>query len=760
MSMEILRPLRAGARFRSKLIAMTGLAVAFALLLSLFGLIGVQYFTERNLAESRHHQIARVISANIGPAILFGDRTAAEENLRSVRGISDIGSVSVYSKDGVLFAGYAASSSPEDVVTRWPHQVSFPVLVDDERVGELRMRVDRRGLLNILAATAPAALAIFMISLAVTLATARWLNTMAFRTIDKLSAAMRRISELGDYSVRLERDPDPDFDGIVSSFNGMIDEVESRNAELSHTAEQLRAARDEAEDANIAKSQFLANMSHELRTPLNAIIGYTEVLQEELILAEMSRSVEDVQWIYGSARQLLTLINGILDLSKIEAGRMDVEVHEFDVRQLVREAGGMLEPLAAQKGNTLHLQVDPSVPTARSDSAKLRQCLLNLGSNACKFTENGHVFILARHEGEDLVFTISDTGIGMSEEELSRLFQPFMQADASTTRRYGGTGLGLTICWRFAEMLGGSVDVESAPGEGSSFTLRVKMDLEQNELPADQVVIPAAPAYNLKHLPIAGGGQPLALIVDDEPSSVQLLTRIVEQCGYAAICAGNGRQGLDLALERQPDLILLDIGMPKLDGWDFLQEMGANDALRTIPVIVVTVDDAHRRAIAAGASDHLLKPVNRAELNEILSQYASKQSGKVLIVEDDEATANLYRRGIEQVGYEASVVANGQAAIGLLMVDEFDLILTDLHMPGSDGFQLVERVSQMPPDKRPRVVVVTGKVLDEDETRQLDGKIIKLISKNGLSPRRLALDATNAALLPPQTTGFLTELSA
>jgi len=754
----ILRPFRAGTRFRSKLIAMTALAVAFALLLSIFGLIGLQYFTERNLAGSRHDQIARVISANIGPALLFGDRIAAEENLRSVHGISDIGSVSLYSKDGALFAEYTASSSPEEVAARWPSVVSFPVLVDDERLGELRMRVDHRGLLEILAATLPAALAIFLVSLAVTLVTSRWLNTMAFRPIDRLSVAMRRISDLGDYAVRLERDPDPDFDGIVSSFNGMIDEVESRNAELSHTAEQLRVARDEAEHANVAKSQFLANMSHELRTPLNAIIGYTEVLQEELVIADMPRSVEDVQWIYGSARQLLALINGILDLSKIEAGRMDVEVHEFDVRQLVREVGGMLEPIAAQKGNTLHLQVDSSVPTARSDSAKLRQCLLNLGSNACKFTENGHVFVLARHEGDDLVFTVSDTGIGMSEEELSRLFQPFMQADASTTRRYGGTGLGLTICWRFAEMLGGSVNVESAPGEGASFILRVKADLKE-ELSREEPSA-ARPESDLRQVPAIASGQPLALIVDDEPSSVQLLKRIVEQCGYDVVCASNGREGLDLALERKPDLILLDIGMPQLDGWEFLQEMSLDDALRTIPVIVVTVDDAHRRAIVAGASDHLLKPVNRAELNEILGQYASKQSGKVLIVEDDEATSNLYRRGIEQVGYEARVVADGQAAIALLMADEFDLVLTDLHMPGSDGFQVVDSISRMPADKRPRVVVVTGKVLDEEEARQLEGKIAKLVSKNGLSPRKLAFDATNAAFLAPRNTSLPIEQSA
>ena len=731
MSREGANLLTGKVPFRTLLSVVTATAVAFALLLSCIGLIGLQYRGDRSNAERRHDQIARVIAANIGAAILFGDRKAAQENLGSVAGITDIGRVRAFDRSGSPIAEFAGNVAKAGTL----EEVRFPVMVDGERVGELRMSVHYRSLGEIIAEIVWTALALFAVCLGMALGVARWLGSIGFRPLDRLLEAMRRISASGDYGVRLQPEPDPDFNTISASFNTMLGEIETRNDRLSETAAQLLQARDDAQKANVAKSQFLANMSHELRTPLNAIIGYTEVLQEELITARMDRSVEDVQWIYSSARQLLGLINGILDLSKIEAGRMDVEAHEFEVANVLREVSAMLDPIAAQKHNTLHVQIDASVGKAVTDSAKLRQCLLNLASNACKFTENGHIFILARAEAGDLVFTVSDTGIGMTGEEMDRLFQPFVQADASTTRRYGGTGLGLTITWRFAEMLGGAVSVESAPGEGSTFTLRIKADLNHtgDENYAEQVL--ATPPNSVTE---RAAGRPLALIIDDEPSSVQLLTRLVDQAGYDAVNASDGEQGLAMAREAKPDLILLDIGMPKVDGWQVLEALDLDVMLQSIPTVVVTVDDERRRALAAGASDHLVKPVSRTELSDILSQYASRRAGKVLIVEDDIATARLYERGIAQMGYATHVVGNGREAIAALEALDFSFVITDLRMPDVDGFQLVDVITAMPEAVRPRVIVVTGKVLDEDETRQLDGKVVRLLPKNGLSPRKLA----------------------
>ncbi|MFM6852534.1 MAG: response regulator [Sphingopyxis sp.] len=773
--------------FRAKLMVLTASVVAVALLLSCMGLIGLQYSTDRDFAVRRHEQIARVISANIGAAMLFGDHRAAQESLSSIAGIGDIDWVQVDGADNATFAQYVtrngAAHGAGGAVDARLVVVRYPILVDGERIGQLRLGVHYRSLMEIVADNAWTSVALFGVSLMIALAMARWLGATAFRAIDRLIAAMHTISGSGDYSVRLERDRDPDFNAIITSFNMMLAEVESRTDQLSDTAAQLGRARDESEQANVAKSQFLANMSHELRTPLNAIIGYTEVLQEELEAAHMARSIDDVRWIHRSAKQLLELINGILDLSKIEAGRMDLDVHEFSVDTLMQEVGAMLEPIATQRGNVLHVVLDPSAAiAAATDSTKLRQCLLNLGSNACKFTDHGHVFIVARAESGDLVFTVSDTGIGMSAEELGRLFQPFVQADASTTRRYGGTGLGLTITWRFADMLGGSVDVESAPGAGSTFTLRVPADrlavpvdaaeagyagdaadavyggdaadaVHATEATASAAVAPSPATPDVPilagHAPPRCATRPLALIVDDEPSAVHLLARLVDQAGYDAIAAQDGDQCLAMARQARPDLILLDIAMPRRNGWQVLAELEADPVLHAIPTIVVSVDDDRRRAIAAGASDHLIKPVSKTDLASILQQYARTHSGTVLIVEDDVATARLYERGINQMGYESVLASNGQDALRALECGGVRYVVTDLRMPGGAGFSLVDAIWAMPAPTRPGIIVVTGKVLGDEEQARLRGKVARIIPKNGLSPRALA----NSLCPPPRPAG-------
>lgn len=728
--------------FRGKLNALTAATVVIALLLSCMGLIVLQYQNDKQATKRRHEQIASVISANIGAALVFGDRQAAQENIRSVTRVSDVYSVIVYNSDGEKFVEYK-KDAPDHKPNHSENYVYQPVLIDGDRVGELRMAVHPQTLWDIVKETALTASILFVACLAIALLFSRWLGRTAIRPIDRLIEAMEKISQSGDFSVRVRAEPDPDFNIIVDSFNRMLGEVENRNHQLSESAIDLTHARDEAQQANLAKSQFLANMSHELRTPLNAIIGYTEVLKDELEAAHMERSIDDVQWIYGSAKQLLGLINGILDLSKIEAGGMDLDIHEFEVEEVLREVVAMLEPIAAQKNNSLHVQIDPAVSTAHSDSTKLRQCLLNLGSNACKFTEDGHVVITARVENGKLIFAVSDTGIGMTPEQLDRLFQPFVQADASTTRRFGGTGLGLIISGRFAEMLQGSIEVHSNPDVGSTFTLSVLADMRTaHTLNQGDALNPIDAGPRAER----DGAKPLALIVDDEPSSLQLLTRVAEQAGYQVSMATDGEKGLSVARRERPDLILLDIGMPNVDGWEVLDALDKESDLRSIPAVVVTVDDDRRRALAAGASDHLVKPVNREELLDILKLYSGRQMGRVLVADDDSATAALYARGIAQIGYHVETVNNGTQAIDAIATRDFDFVVTDLKMPGGDGFQLVDAIGRLELSKRPDIFVVTGIPLDSADKARLDGKVTKLIPKNGLSPRKLARDLNAATL--------------
>lgn len=461
--------------FRAKLTVLTGSSVALALLLACFGLFGLQFQTDRTLASQRHAQLASVIASNVGPAVLFGDHEVAFETLASADAIKDVHVVEVVLNDGEVFSQYVRPETDPATQSVGKELFQSEIVIDGERVGSLRMQVAHRTIFDIIAETWGAILGLFLLCLALATLVSRVLNQMAFRPIEQLVEAMRSIERSGNFAMRLPPEHDRDFAVISTSFNSMLSVIERSSEALKKNANDLREARDEAEQASTAKSQFLANMSHELRTPLNAILGYAEVLRDELGRNGSEQSLEDVQWIHTSAQQLLELINGILDLSKIEAGKMELDCHDFKIGDLVGEVGKMLEPLAAQKDNRVSVHVAKDLGRARTDSVKVRQALLNLGSNACKFTEAGQIIIAARRAGQDAAITVSDTGIGMSEETIARLFEPFSQADTSTTRRFGGTGLGLAITQRFAEILGGRIEVDSKVGIGSSFTLIIQI---------------------------------------------------------------------------------------------------------------------------------------------------------------------------------------------------------------------------------------------------------------------------------------------
>ncbi len=492
----------ASAPFRKKMSMLTLAVTGMALLTSAVGLIFVQYVHERH-SDNRHFQrFADVLSGSMALPVRARDQAEVARIVLSARTMPGLQWIEVLGPAGETLARDTLESLAQDeraaqaqmlggkAITRLfragPRYAAYrsPIMVDGKPVGALVIGYHYRTFRDLAQDTLPMAVVMLVVCMLLASVLAAQLRSMMFRPLDAMKQAMERVGRSGDLKARLELVDDPDIAPFTNSYNAMLDRVEGQNESLSRTLGELAEARDAAESANVAKSEFLTNMSHELRTPLNAIIGYAQVLREDLERAGMQRSLEDVGWIASSADHLLELINSLLDLSKIEAGKMELDLHDFDLRQLLGEVEALLIPLAARQGNRLSFRLDPAIDGFFGDATKLRQCLLNLGSNACKFTQGGFVEVQARLEPEDLVLVVSDTGIGMSASEIKRVFQPFTQSDSSTTRRFGGTGLGLALVDRFATMMGGSVVVSSEPDFGSVFTLRIARKRPRHRAPA------------------------------------------------------------------------------------------------------------------------------------------------------------------------------------------------------------------------------------------------------------------------------------
>jgi len=488
--------------------------------------------------------------------------------------------------------------------------------------------------------------------------------------------------------------------------------------------DQLKETNAQLQEANKHKSVFLASMSHELRTPLNAILGFSELLIDAPDGQHPRETrLRFLQQIHSSGKHLLGLINDILDLSKIEAGQMELRLQTVSIEEVVSQVAATVEPLAAQKQIQFKI-VDGAAGEITADAGKVKQMLLNLASNAVKFTpEGGMVTIQTRRLPDSVEVSFTDTGIGIDKQDQERIFHEFQQVDSGVGRSQPGTGLGLTLTRRFARLHGGDVRLESEPGKGSAFTITLPIQAHGQETPA--------PSISTTRVPDAS--RPLVLVVEDDPAAAELLTRQLERAGFGTEVARSGGEAISKAIERKPAAITLDILLPDLDGWEVLTRLKREPATSEIPVVVVSVVDNPELGIALGALDYFVKPVPAKELINRLSRFRfGRKAGekpRILVVDDETANREWLKRILEPAGFAVIQAKGGREAIDLAKSRKPDLVLLDLMMPEVTGFDVVEALRADDATKSTPIMVLTAKNLTEADIRQLNGHVSTILKR-------------------------------
>jgi signal transduction histidine kinase/CheY-like chemotaxis protein len=709
---------------------------------------------------------ANVISAGSQTAMSSRDKAAVDKALAALKDKEQIVAAVVYSSDEVPFSWYLRKDSGETVPPK-PSQLkkSFagdylsifrPIVSDAKLIGTVYLKADLAQQLqarfnrytNIV-------LMVMLISCLVAFLISYKLQPLIAKPIMDLVRMAKVVTEKKDYLVRAHKASDDEVGALIDAFNQMLTVIQQRDAELQHandmleiynqnlekkvqerTAELTRAtaeaqeAKTTAEEANRAKSAFLANMSHELRTPLNAIIGYSEMLQEDAQDLGEKHFVADLQKIHSAGKHLLGLINDVLDISKIEAGKMDLFLETIDVPAMVQDVVNTIKPLVQKNGNTLTVECDENLGPMRADATKVRQTLFNLLSNACKFTDKGTISLRVSRERTNraghFVFRVSDSGIGLTPEQRSKLFKAFTQADASTTRKYGGSGLGLAITRHFCQMMGGEVAVESEVGKGSAFTVKLPAvvishkheKLETAELIKAQRVSEALP------------GASTILVIDDDPTVHDLMRRFLTKEGFRVAIAPGGKEGIQLAKELKPDLITLDVLMAETDGWSVLTALKADPDTADIPVIILTMFDDKEMGFALGASDYMTKPINRDRLVNVLRKHHHGHPPlQVLVIEDEPSIRQMVRRVLEKEGWVVREAENGKAGLQAVSENKPAVILLDLMMPVMNGFDFIRELRKNKDWQDIPVVILTAKDLTLEDRQQLKGNVERVYQK-------------------------------
>jgi signal transduction histidine kinase/CheY-like chemotaxis protein len=729
---------------KRKLIALIMLTSSIALLVAFAFMIGSDYLTFRSGMVRDLRTLAAVVGTNGSSALDFDDEEFAAKTLAALAATPNITTAAIYTKDGRVLAKYLRDKQSElppeqpgaeKYVFKNGYLMLFrPILRGEERIGSIYLQSTLDEMNARLARYAGIGGAIVLGASLIAFLFSSRLQRVISNPVLSLAHTAKVVSERKDYSLRAEKRTDDEIGFLIDRFNEMLTQIEEHEKEIQEVNEQLVQSEQRARAATQAKSHFLANMSHELRTPLNAIIGYSEMLQEEAQDSGQESFIPDLKKINRSGRHLLDLINDVLDLSKIEAGKMELYLETFDIPNLLEDVSTTVQLLVQKNSNTLEVRCPANLGAMRADMTKVRQSLFNLLSNASKFTKNGKITLEAAREisptkADWIVFRVSDTGIGMTTEQQDRVFEAFSQADSATARDFGGTGLGLTITKTFCRMMGGDVALTSEPGKGTTFTIRLPTEVREPKAESAAASESSA-APNMEGTPV--------LVVDDDADTRQVLKRFLNRKGLPVECASSGEEGLRLARELHPMAIILDVMMPGMDGWAVLSTLKSEEEVKHIPVVMLTIVDDKNLGYALGATDYLIKPVDRDRLNEILAKFRNVPPPRSALVVDDEVPARkMLTQILEKERWNVVQAENGLEALERIAKQRPDLILLDLVMPKMNGYQFLAELRNHDKWRPIPIIVVTAKDMSTEERLALDGYVEKVLPKHALTEEAL-----------------------
>jgi signal transduction histidine kinase/DNA-binding response OmpR family regulator len=676
--------------------------------------------------------IARVTAENTVADVAFGDRQAATTTLSKLATIESVEHALLFDADGQLFAAWHRHGTagqrkvigPERLWAGDRLDVSEPVAFNGEHYGTIVIEMTTTALNTKLRGHLVTLLILTALVVAAALLLGVRLEKIVSAPILDLAALAREVSEKHDYSIRARTVSDDEIGILADGFNEMLTQIERRQRE-----------RDEADQRTREKSQFLANMSHELRTPLNAIIGFSEILKTRMADRAAERELKFLDNINSSGQHLLGIVNDILDLSKIEAGRMEIAPERFPIALAIEGVTSLMRAVSAQRRITIDVEIEPGLADIDADAVKVKQVLYNLMSNALKFSpESSTVTIKAESRSADQAplyeeavrISVTDTGIGIDPKDHARIFLEFQQVDSRISRQFGGTGLGLTLVKKFVDMHGGVVDLESALGAGSTFIVTLPLRFQGTALKPLMLVN------------ADGSQKPLVLVIEDEIDAFRSIEQQVRAAGFVPQHARSGEEGIALARELMPAVITLDLVLPGIDGIEVLKRLKADPKTRSTPVIIVSVTNNRELAVAFGASDYFVKPVDYDQLLESLRrQTGGGGNTKLLVIDDDRELHDLLDGRLRQHGYSLVHAYGATEGFARASTESPSLVILDLMMQEMNGFDLATQLKSDPRTAKLPIVVVTEQELSGGDRQRLIGKINAHVRRGDLHGTQL-----------------------